>query len=140
MRIAGPRLSAMRLVPKLAFAVLVLLVGCSRSPVVLPADSAPPAVVLNAYLTAIVAHDCDTARTLETKDYSSGHDCGIWHMTAFGDPVGPETPRDGEAVFSTTVTTQGGEKTLPDGHHTLFFNLIRQPGGAWRVAGGGTGP
>ena len=126
----------MRYQPILGCAFVVVLAGCSH--VFMPADSAPPASVLEAYLTAVVANDCSTAHALETKDFGAGHDCGMWHITSFGSLVGPATPRDGEEVFSTAVTTQGGD--MPDGGHLLFFDLIRQPGGSWRVAGGGTGP
>ena len=118
---------------------MLVLAGCSHAPFVLPDDSVPPATVLDDYLTAVVANDCSTARALETKDYREGHDCGMWHIASFGALVGPATPRDGEVVFDTAVTTHGDD-ALPDGDHLLFFDLIRQPNGAWRVAGGGTGP
>lgn len=109
---------------------------------VLPPDSAPPAVVLNAYLTALLAGDCDTARALATPTFFRGNGelCGGPDVSAFTPLRGPATPRDGEVVFSTTLTTRGGDGSMPDGDNLWFYSLVRQPNGAWRLAGGGSGP
>lgn len=124
-------------------AVLALLVAaCSApSPSIPQSNPEAPGIVLDAYLNALVEGDCVTARALATPTFGDGHFCGVaLHMTSFGVDPAPATPRDGELVYSTTITTQGGDETILDGTHTWFYTLIRQEGGAWRIAGGGTGP
>lgn len=105
-------------------------------------DSAQPIVVLGAYLAALRDGDCATSRTLETANFAaSGQDFwGPFQITAYEIDPDMATPRDGEVEFAAQVTTRGGDFTLPDGPHTMFFPLDRQETGAWRVAGGGTGP
>jgi hypothetical protein len=126
----------------IASAVLILLAACARSPVALPPDSAPPAVVLDAYLTAIQAGNCEGARALATPKFSDGTDsyCRGVRVTGFGALVDPAQPNTSEVEFSLEVKTSGGDQTVPDGWHTWFFSLVRQAGGAWRVDGGGDGP
>jgi hypothetical protein len=126
----------------IASAVLILLAACARSPVVLPPDSAPPAVVLDAYLTAIQAGNCEGARALATPKFSDGTDsyCRGVRVTGFGALVDPAQPNTSEVEFSLKLKTSGGDQTVPDGWHTWFFSLVRQAGGAWRVDGGGDGP
>ena len=126
----------------IASAVLVLLAGCARPPIVLPPDSAPPAVVLEAYLAAIQSGNCEGARALATPDFTGGTDdyCRLLRVTGFGALSEPAQINATEVEFSLTLTTSGGDESLPDGSHTWFFELVAQAGGGWRVHGGGSGP
>lgn len=125
----------------LALLALTTVAACG-SPTILPPDSASPALVLDAYMKALRSGDCATSRALSTQTFvvGNGELCGALHVTAFTALGGPATPRDGEVVFSTTVTTRGGDASMPDGDHLWFYTLTRQPSGAWRLSGGGTGP
>jgi hypothetical protein len=126
-------------------AALVLAVGvvaaCRSGAVQIP-DSAPPAVVLDVYLRALEAGDCDAARALATSTFvvGNGELCGVLDVTGFNGLTGPAVPRDGEVVFSTTLTTGGDDRSIQEGDQTWFYTLVRQPNGAWRLAGGGSGP
>lgn len=116
--------------------------GCG-SGAALPPDSATPDVVLNAYLTALKAGDCGTTHQLfatSNVNVGNGDQCGALHVSAFTPLAGPATPKAGEVVFSTELTTSGGDFSMPDGQHTWFYTLDRQPSGAWRITGGGSGP
>jgi hypothetical protein len=108
----------------------------------LPADPAPPATVLNAYLTALRAGDCDVAHALALSSFviGNGELCGAVHVSAFTPLIGPAGPGDGELVYSTTLTTDGDGVSIPAGDVIWFYALDRQPNGAWRLAGGGSGP
>ena len=121
--------------------VVAGLAGCG-SGAALPPDSAPPEVVLTAYLIALKAGDCGTAHQLADPSFtrSNGDLCGDLHVSAFSPLTGPATPRDGEVVFSTELTTSGGDFSMRDGQHTVFYTLDRQPNGVWRISGGGSGP
>lgn len=126
----------------LGCSILLFLAGCERSPVVLPPDSATPAVVLDAYLTALQSGNCDGARALATQEFldeTEGY-CSRVRVTGFRVFADPATIRDGEVEFALSLRTSGGDETLPDGSHIWFFSLVRQAGGGWRVQGGGSGP
>jgi hypothetical protein len=132
----------MRALPTVACAVLIVAAGCGGSPVVLPPDSATPAVVLDAYLTAIQSGNCGGARALATQDFAEetlGY-CSAVRVTGFRVLSEPAQVNDHEVVFSLALITSGGGYEIPDGSHTWFFTLVRQAGGPWRVHGGGTGP
>ena len=125
------------------FAVAWLLMACS-APVTVPSvppEDAPPLAVLNAYLGAWRAGDCATSQVLETPSYAASQagKCGQVEVTTYQIDPNPATPTADWAEFSATVTQKGGDETL-DGTHTLFFGLLRQPTGAWRVSDVGTGP
>ena len=98
--------------------------------------------MLEAYLEALVAGDCTTTRALSTDAGRQGNGdlCGGVRVSAYRIAGEPATPNDHEVVFGTTVQTTGGDVSLPDGPHTWFYDLVRQPDGAWRIAGGGSGP
>ena len=108
----------------------------------LPAKDAAPAEVLSAYLQALRSGDCQSAHALATSSFVHGNGelCGDLTVSAYTPLVDPATPRDGEVVFATNLTTQGGDGSMPDGLHTWFYALDRQPDGAWRIVGGGSGP
>lgn len=118
--------------------------ACSHIPSAPPsaAGIAPPDVVLGEYLTALKAGDCDTANRLTTSSFivSNGELCGVLHVSAFAPLTGPATPSESEVVFSTELTTSGGDISMPDGEHTWFYTLDRQTSGAWLITGGGSGP
>ncbi len=116
-----------------------IIAACGTLPI---PDQAPPDAVLSAYLAALRAGDCERTRSLATPAFVAGNGdlCGVLDVTAFTSLTGPATPDGGEVVFSTTLTTRGGDVSMPDGDHTWFYTLIRQPDGAWRIAGGGSGP
>lgn len=121
-----------------------LLVACSAPVTVpsLPPDGAPALTVLNAYLDAWRAGNCATSQALETPSYAASRvgKCGQVEITTYQIDPNPSTPTQDWTEFSTTVTTKGGDETLPDGEHILFCVLLRQPSGAWRLSDVGTGP
>lgn len=127
----------------LVVVALVVMAGCSAgSKVELPPTSAGPDVVLDTYLRALVAGDCESARQLATATFTVGNGdlCGQTTVSAY--EVNPTPAGTGaETVFSTTLTTSGtGDGSIAAGRLTWFFTLDQQPDGAWRLAGGGTGP
>jgi hypothetical protein len=130
----------MRSVPMWSLVLIVALRGSSVA--VLPPDSASPAAVLDAYLTALMASDCQTARALVTSTFTVGNGelCGAVRVSAYVVDPTPATPPDGEVIFATTLTTSGDGASIPAGDVTWFYDLIRQPSGAWRIVGGGSGP
>ena len=124
----------------LALAALALLSGCSRPS--LPSDSAPPEVVLEAYLHAFKAGDCATARALGTATFvvGNGELCGALDLISYTISKPPATPNDHEVVFGTLETTHGGDGSVPEDPHIWFYDVQRQPNGPWRITGGGSGP
>lgn len=129
------------LVPGPLLAALVL--GACAPAVTLPPDSASPEVVLDTYLRALVAGDCDTGRKLGADGFGqwSGDLCGQTQVKAYGIFGAPAQPSTNEVVFATTLTTTGtSDGTVRSGQITWFFSLDRQPNGSWRLVGGGSGP
>lgn len=119
------------------------MVACSGPGFSPPPDSAPPDVVLGAYLQALVRDDCSAGTALGTSTFGlgSGELCGQTKVTSFtidGPPAGSIAT---EVVFATTLVTSGTrDGSVQPGTLTWFFDLKRQPNGAWRLAGGGSGP
>ncbi len=119
----------------------VLVVGCQPA-VAVPPDSAGPDVVLDAYLRSLVAGDCDTGWKLATETFTKGNGelCGATDVTAY-EIDGKAQPSADEVVFGTTVTTTGDNgQSINPGQMIWYYSLKRQPNGAWRITGGGTGP
>jgi hypothetical protein len=112
----------------------------ASSVVVLPPDSASPATVLDAYLTALTGNDCQTARALGTSSFGNGELCGAVHVSTYSVDPTPAMPTDGEVIFATTLTTSGDGASIAAGDVTWFYDLVRQSNGAWRIIGGGSGP
>lgn len=122
-------------------AILLSLAGCAR-PVVLPPDSAPPAVVLGAYLEALQEGDCRAARALATQAFAEQTEafCTQVRVMAYRVFATPATLSDTYVEFGLSLTTSGGGEALDNGSHTWFYSMVRQTGGTWRVDGGGSGP
>lgn len=80
---------------------------------------------------------------LATATFSKGNGelCGEARVDGFRIMGDPATPSSDEVVFATTLTTGGStDGSVPAGDMTWFYTLERQPGGAWRITGGGSGP
>lgn len=109
----------------------------------LPPPNAEPAEVVANYLQALVDGDCGKAAALMTAGGLAGQ--GPWcdhpRVTGYS-----ELSRDGaepgatERVYGVELTIRGGDVSLPDGKHTMFVQVLLQPGGVWRVNGIGSGP
>ena len=127
----------------LRLAVLVLALAACGPAVAVPPDSAAPEVVLDTYLRALVAGDCDTGRKLATATFriGSGELCGSAHVTAYRIETGQAHPSPDEVVYSAILTTTGSDDgSIEPGEILWFYSLDRQPSGSWRIVGGGTGP
>lgn len=127
----------------LALLTLIATAACSASSAAtLPPASAGPEVVLDAYLRALVAGDCATGRELATAAFVKGNGelCGDTKVSAY--EVNPVPAGSGaEKVFATTITTSGtSDGSVHPGAMTWFYDLVQQPDGFWRLAGGGSGP
>jgi hypothetical protein len=121
----------------------VLLVGCGRASVSAPPVAAGPRAVLEAYLAALVDGDCSARDVLGIASFgpSNGDLCGEARVRSYGIVGNPATPTDAEAIFPTRLTTDGSaDGSVRPGTITWFFDLRRQSDGAWRLAGGGSGP
>ena len=124
-------------------AILVLALAACQAAIAVPPDSATPEVVLDTYLRALVAGDCDSGRKLATATFrmGSGELCGSTHVSAYRIDAGQAHPSPDEIVFSTRLTTTGTDDgSIEPGEILWFYSLDRQPSGPWRISGGGTGP
>jgi hypothetical protein len=72
--------------------------------------------------------------------FGNGELCGHTTVRSFAFDGPPATPSDNEVVFATTLDTTGSAGSIEPGSLTWFYDLLRQPDGAWRIAGGGSGP
>jgi hypothetical protein len=128
----------------LALLLAVSFAGCGRSAFRPPPDSAGPEVVLRVYLDELQAGDCAATQTLAISTFRPGNGelCGITNVSAYeigGEPA--TVPGATEVVFAASLTTTGTDDgSLRAGSITWFYSLKRQASGAWRLAGGGTGP
>ncbi len=102
------------------------------------ADVAAARAVLDGYLEAFARGDCRAADRFWTPG-SHGNLCGLSasdiQVTGAGLPF-----RDGEVGFATTMTTRGGDGSMPDGRHVWFYTVTRQRDGSWMITAGGSGP
>lgn len=110
----------------------VLLIAACTPAVALPGDAAGPEIVLDTYLRALVAGDCDTGRKLAAGAFARGHGdlCGGAKVTAYEiDPV-PARPSPNDVVFHTYLTTTGSDDgSILPGDQGWFSSLSRQPNG-----------
>ena len=128
-----------------AASVLALAACGGSSPsgtVSLPLAGDPASVVLDTYLQALVAGDCDTARALVASTFSVGNGelCGEVEVTAFSAPTGPARSGPHVVEYASDLTTGGSsDGSISSGRTTWFYRLARQ-GGEWRLISGGSGP
>jgi hypothetical protein len=105
-----------------------------------PITDPSPGKVLDAYLRALVKGDCTTAHKMEASSLAgNGAVCGQVTVKSYTAVGVPQTWGNGEAIFSTELLTEGGEPWLP-ARHLVFYTLVRQADGAWRLTGAGSGP
>jgi hypothetical protein len=122
---------------------VALLAACSARGFSPPPDAATADVVLRAYLQALVRGDCSAGKVLGTPSFGPYHGdlCGQTAVSGFSIDGSPATPNATEAVFATVLATSGTQDgTVPPGGRTWFYDLKLQSNGAWRIAGGGSGP
>ena len=124
---------------------LILVLAIQPPAVQVPPDSAPPEVVLDSYLRALVAGDCGTSHKLSAGlllSIHAGDLCGQTRVTSYRVlPGGPAYPNASEAVFAVDLTTTGSDDgTVQPGGVAWFYSLDRQADGSWRITGGGSGP
>ncbi len=118
-----------------AAAMALLLLACSlaacQARVPLPADGSTARQVLDVYLRALVAGDCETAGALGDVAW-----CGA--VTSYAPPKEFRT-LNGEISFETTLVISGGDGSLPDGPNLWTYTLGRGPDGRWRIVDEGMG-
>lgn len=124
---------------------LVAVTACAHANGAAPIDGADDHAdsALAAYLDALVAGDCSTARRFADKTFVPGNGelCGDVHVDRATIDGIAATPTVHEAVFATTLTTSGSDdQTIPVGEVIWYYTLEEQTDGAWRITGGGTGP
>jgi hypothetical protein len=109
----------------------------------LPPDSAPPDVVLQAYLEAVRVGDCATAGHFvvpATFRKGNGELCGGIHLHGYRQSGVPLTPNANEILVGMTLTTDGSsDGSIPAGDLLCTYDLVRQPTGAWRIVAAGQG-
>ena len=120
--------------------LLVTLAGCRMTGA--PPSRNDPQAVLKLYLDKIVAGQCLEAQafTAPTFKFGNGELCGLLRVTNYTISGEPARPNPNEVVFATTLTTAGGDVSMPDGQHTWFYTLTLQPDAGWWISGGGSGP
>ena len=122
---------------------VLALVGCAGPSVRIspPPAGASAAVVIDTYLRALVAGDCATAHALATSTFTgNGELCGLVKVSSFSLNRDPATAGRDEVIYGSVLVTEGSrDGTIPRGKVTWFYDLKRQDG-AWKLAGGGTGP
>lgn len=98
--------------------------------------------MLAAYLRALRSGDCATAHALATESFglSNGDLCGQVRVNAVRVEGQPVELDPGEFTYMTTINVTGADESMYQGDNTWFYTLRQQPGGAWRLIGGGSGP
>ena len=127
---------------RLSVLSLVLMLAACAPTAVLTPTSTDPGVVLDTYLRALLAGDCDTGGKLATESFRKGNGelCGLTRVMAYRID-GSVQPSPNEVVFSSRLTTTGTpDHSIVPGEMIWFYSLHRQPDGSWRLAGGGSGP
>lgn len=133
---------------RLSIVLAVVLAGCTTSAtrVPLPSEPAAPRTILLAYLDALVAGACASARALAAPGLN-GFGGGIWcdrpRVIDYRAPFPSDQPGgdpSSQLVYAVEINVMGGDQSLPDGWRVWFFLLEPQPGGMWRVTSTGSGP
>lgn len=138
----GGRLARLRISAFLGAAALSLA-ACAGPSISAPPDAVGPDVVLRTYLEALVRGDCPAGRVLavESFRFGDGELCGHTTVSSFTIAGSPAEPNATEVVFATILVTTGtADGSIEPGTLTWFYDLQRQPSGAWRLSGGGSGP
>ena len=122
-----------------------LIAGCTASSpsivrVSVPPDSAPALVVLQTYLRALVAGDGETAHALATSTFvlGNGELCGADGIRVTSWEI--LNPYSNDADFAVNLTIDGGNEVIHPGNLTWFYEVVKTPDSAYRLAGGGSGP
>jgi hypothetical protein len=141
--VAARRLGAGLLTLVVVAGIVVACGARAVGRVSMPPDSAEPLVVLQAWLAAVTAGDCETAHALALPSFkiSNGELCGVLKITAIGIIHGPGVLSANHAAYAAELTTSGSDDgSILPGSLLWFVSIDRQPDGRWRLAGGGTGP
>ncbi len=121
-------------------AVALGLGACTHVARAIPADSATPRQVLDAYLLALQAGDCATTHEYAVDQFlTDGELCGHVNVLSYRSDAYRSEATD-QVELAATLTIKGGDQSLQDGDHLWFYTLRRQPTGAWRLSAGGSGP
>ena len=97
--------------------------------------------MLDAYLLALQAGDCGTTHEYAVDQFvTTGDLCGKVNVLSYRNDSYHTQPAADQVVLADTLTVRGGDQSLPDGDHLLFFTLRQQPNGAWRISAAGSGP
>jgi hypothetical protein len=108
----------------------------SPAAVNIPPDSAPPEVVLEAYLRAVQARDCGTASQLTVPlVFGAGLCAATFDVTAFSVSGGPAVVDPYTVRLSVDLTITGNSDILA-GDITWTCFLQEQSSGAWRIIDG----
>jgi len=158
--LTGPR----RLVALVVGATVLVVVGVvaflllpprQSDDVAVPAGDATPEQVVTAYLAAVVAHDCDTAEAVTTRDAEDGaeswcDDVGRLtdvdvrdHVTERPEDSGHSAPTeivDVPVSFDVHWRLFHDDGSMEDGATTWGYLLVREsPHSRWRIFDQGTG-
>ena len=98
--------------------------------------------MLETYLRALVAGDCTTAHAAATSSFAidPAELCGKVRVSSFSVNEGPATPAPNEAIYMTTLTTNGSSDGSIARGETDWFYKLEPEGGEWRLISGGSGP
>lgn len=121
----------------------VLLTACEGARVVLPTESTGPAEILDAYLRAFQAGDCQSGRQFVTDTFNKGGGelCGETRLQSHSIVANPARPSNHEVEYATSLVVTGtADGSVPAGELTWFYDIVQQANGAWRIVGGGSGP
>lgn len=118
-------------------AVVVLLAGAGCARVATPAPAASPEDVVRAYVAAVNAKDCSTAKELAPG--SAGQWCGHVRLddlqvTGTSDEAHEGDPSRQVKHVSVQFTLHGGDGSMGEGRNGWGYLLDRTgPDGAWRI-------
>jgi hypothetical protein len=142
LRTITPRRRPGRVVVTLA-AALIVTSGCAGPTFSPPPDAAPAEEVVTSYLRALMRGDCSAGKVLGAATFRVGNGelCGATSVTSFRVNGPAPDPNATDWTFATTLVTTGtADGSIQPGEMTWFYSLRRDPGGRWRLVGGGSGP